>query len=209
MPNPVTPYESAWNDARILVSSLSPNGDIARDLENAASAHFVLHTTVDCIKIIGVHQHLDANYEERMTEFVEAEWPDEADLKSKYAARRLLKQPIARNLLSIVWKESCFVPECDLIEAGGKSKVFSDGQINCRRLALALTDDKEDIDANEAQFRRILKAASKLNLVEHVPCTGKKRPVTGTKTLDEFMRDLARSHEPAILNVSRDARCDD
>jgi len=153
------------------------------------------------IEVVGAHEEFDANYESLMTQFVASEWPDD-NRKSQNSARRLLGQPIARNLLTIIWKET-LVTEDELGRTGMKKRFSANETINCHKLAILLSSEPCDVTSNCTLFRRIIEFANKLDLVARTQCKGRQLALTGTSTLDALMRELAKKNRKALEALGR------
>ena len=119
------------------------------------------------------------------------------DAKAKRSHQRALSTQEAFSFFQLLWKESRFVNDAEL-QAAGLPRIFSNGQINCHRLAIELAETPAEVGAIIKRVRSLLRAGAVYGLVHEVRIGPKKYTVCGTSLLHQVMIAVV-STQAAIL----------
>jgi hypothetical protein len=147
-----------------------------------------------------VHLDMISNYEELLqaTIFIRETAGCDAKLLKKY--RRALQSADSYKVLTIIWKESRFVPLDRLVEAG-LCRNYEEGDLTAHRLAADLTESPHDVAKLNSRIRNIGLAAAAYQLVDRDLVCSTKVIFKGTHLLHEFMSDLSAKNILAMSGL--------
>jgi len=116
------------------------------------------------------------------------------DLKDSIKAQNKIRSEFARELLTLIWKESDFVPEEACVRVGF-TKNFVDSELSKNGLAKAFCEvsDISDLDkfnAIRTDIGRVAWAAEAYGLISQKSVSGNSTPIYATEKLHELMIDF-------------------
>lgn len=175
-------------DARIAgLQTELPTGNLR--LENSPD-----NLTVNTLGLAAFRQSMSANYINILTKKVF----DKTSIFGKEGVkfRKILSSEEANTVLNIIWKESNYVSEHNVIMAGYDKKTFS-GVVNCYSLDVSLASSKIDVAATVTRVRNIVIAGCAYKLLTRNQINPKNTPIRCESLLNDIMLELGSLNEEA------------
>lgn len=151
------------------------------------------------LKVHAVQLDMLANYEHQLLSTVFVRTPTDCDAKLSKKYRRTLLSSDAFKVLSIIWKESSFVTDEALAEAG-LTRAYKANELTAHRLAADLTEDTHEVAKFNSRIRTIGMAAASYELTDRALVHSTRVILKGTDILHQFMTDLSAKN---ILAMAR------
>jgi hypothetical protein len=156
-------------------------------------------TSALLLRAPGIHLDMLAAYHESLEAFVFPHANTECGSKLLIKYRRILRTPDAGKVLAITWKESEFVSDEALTDAG-LSRVYNEKDLTAHSLAVALAESPQDVGKLNSQIRNIGIAAAAHQLIGRDELHSTKVLLRGTFLLHDFMVNLSEKYITAIAN---------
>jgi hypothetical protein len=101
----------------------------------------------------------------------------------------VLRQTSTLQILSLLWKESSFVPETALAQEG-LGKTYCGQSLNAHMMGADVSKQPREVSKNVSRVRSIMLAAEAYGLVDRITINKTKVTVRGTSRLHTFMKDF-------------------
>ncbi|UJW73560.1 hypothetical protein [Rhizobium sp. SL42] len=132
-----------------------------------------------------------------------------SDIKFKGAYNRL-RTRTSQDCLTVIWKESEFVPR-DVLDSMGLTKHFTKspltknglGTLYCRQAGLS---DPDEVKAMQTNINRICDSAALFGLIAFSNKNGNRRPLSGTSRLHDVMMKVHIENVRLIESVASERR---
>lgn len=161
-----------------------------------------------------VAERIDRNYSDALSSYIRdileasSESPDSEFLSNL----KLIRSPLARQCLELIWIETCFDSDFDL-ELAGITRRFQRGSLNCNSLAAELAkqflgDGSERFRSSQQlaqKVRSIISSAVFFGLVVKRKKVGKSEPLLGTRQLHTLLSGVHIRNTSLINRLSQAA----
>lgn len=170
-------------------TSLGQNGSPRPNLPLTTSTPTQL-----ALDILGAEENIDACRIELLERLV---FPRVSTCQKPFHShRKILCRYTAHKVLKIIWKESSFISNTDLMMLG-INKVFNSNGITVHGLAVKFAGQQPSLVSKlNSQIRTIVLASESFDLVKRQNST--KQSILATDLLNEFMIELARAQQKYI-----------